>query len=309
MKTVKFSFKADDNKEIFAIKWIPGALKKVRGIVQIAHGMAEHKERYQDFAKALTEEGFAVYINDHRGHGETAGSVEAQGYFADENGWNLVVKDMHILSELAKKENPSMPLFLIGHSMGSMLARSYIMEYGSDIKGVILSGTSADKGLLGKIGLLIAKNEIKKNGPKAKSPKLDKLSFGSFNKAFAPNRTSFDWLSRDESVVDEYVKDPFCGAVFSAGFFYDMIFGLAEISSSKNIRKIPRDMPIYLFSGALDPVGDNTKGVMKVLAAFKKAGIKDVSCKFYKDGRHEMLNELNKEDVFKDVINWIKIHM
>ncbi len=308
MKSDTFSFKASDGTKIAAYRWLPEAKSNIKAAVQIAHGMAEHAARYDRFAKELVKSGYAVYANDHRGHGKTAGALENVGYFADEKGWDKVVDDMRVLNGIIKKENPKVPIFLFGHSMGSFLSRQYSMLYGSDIKGLILSGTGGDPGLLGKIGLLLAKREAKRKGSKTRSPLLDKLSFGAFNKAFKPNRTNFDWLSRDNAEVDKYVADPYCGDVFTAGFFCDMLGGLAFINDSKNIARIPKELPVYLFSGSMDPVGANTKGVLQVFNSLVKAGIRDVTYKFYQDARHETLNETNRDEVFQDVIAWLNQH-
>jgi alpha-beta hydrolase superfamily lysophospholipase len=307
MKSDTFTFKTDDGIQIFTYRWTPQT-SAVRGVVQIAHGMAEHAARYERFAEALTRAGYAVYANDHRGHGKTAGSLELVGYFADEDGWEKVVRDLHTLTSILKMEMPGKPVFLFGHSMGSFLARHYAMLYGSEISGLVLSGTGGDPGLLGKIGRLIAKMDAKLHGRKAKSDIMNKLSFGSFNNAFKPNRTEYDWLSRDNAEVDKYIHDPWCGAVFSAGFFCDMLGGIVLINRKENIARIPKNLPIYIFSGAKDPVGGNTRGVLQVYHALKSAGVQDVTLKFYAEGRHEMLNEINRQEVFADVLAWLEKH-
>ncbi|KQC07642.1 MAG: alpha/beta hydrolase [Smithella sp. SDB] len=309
MKSETFTFKTLDGTDIFTYKWIPDEASTIRGIVQIAHGMSEHAGRYERFAENLTKEKYAVYANDHRGHGKTAGSQEEIGYFADENGWGKVVEDMHNLTGIIQKEYPGKPVFLFGHSMGSFLSRYLAMNYADYLSGLILSGTGGDPGIIGKIGLLIAKIDAKLNGKKATSEIMNKLSFGTFNSAFKPNRTDYDWLSRDNSEVDKYIKDPWCGAVFTTGFFCDMLSGIIHINKKENIARIPKNLPIYLFSGTKDPVGTNTKGVIQVYNSFKKAGIIDVGIKFYEDGRHEMLNEINREEVFKDVVMWLNRHI
>lgn len=308
MKAKDFNFRAKDGKEIFASKWAAEDTKP-KAVIQIAHGMAEHVLRYQGFAKVLVKEDFVVYGNDHRGHGRTAGSLENIGYFADENGWDLVTEDMKELTNIIKNENPNIPVFLLGHSMGSFLSRTYIQRYGKEINGVILSGTGGNSGIIGDAGIFIAKREIKHNSKRAKSEKLNNLSFGNFNKAFAPNRTEFDWLSRDNNAVDSYVEDPLCGDIFTAGFFYDMLTGLKNLNKKENIKKIPKNLPIYIISGEKDPVGKNTKGVLQVYNSYKKAGINDVVYNFYKDARHEILNETNKEDIYIDIINWLNEHI
>jgi len=304
-----FTFKSDDKVEIHVNKWLCDENIKVMGVVQISHGMAETSSRYERFAKKLTDNGYIVYANDHRGHGKTAKVIENVGYLAEKDGFKYLVEDVHKLTEIIKKEYPNLPLFLFGHSMGSFVAQRYIMLYGSELDGVILSGSNGKQGVILDIGILLAKNEVRKNGRRAKSEKLNKLSFGSYNNSFKPNRTDFDWLSRDNDEVDKYIKDPFCGSVFTCGFFYDFLLGLKEIQSKENIGKVPKDLPILIFSGDKDPVGKNGKGVIKLYRTYKKFNIKEVTYKLYKEGRHEMLNETNKDEVMRDVIQWLNKHV
>lgn len=303
-----FVFKSEDGTDVFVYNWLPDDGVKTKGIVQISHGMAETAKRYERFAELLTENGYIVYANDHRGHGKTAKTIEDLGYLADEDGFNWLVKDLHKLTNIIKKENDSMPLFLFGHSMGSFAGQKYIMLHGNELDGVILSGSNGKQGIILNVGTIVAKREVKKNGRKAKSTKLDKLSFGGFNKAFKPNRKDFDWLSRDNDEVDKYMDDPFCGTVFTAGYFYDFLTGLKEIEDEDNLRMIPKDLPIYIFSGDKDPVGKFGKGVINLVNRYKKYGVKDISHKLYKDGRHEMLNEINRDEVMDDIINWLDNH-
>jgi len=300
-----FTFKSEEGTEIYVYNWIPDENINIKGIVQIAHGMAETAERYERFAEKLTKEGYIVYIHDHRGHGKTAKTIENLGHLAEKEGFKWLVEDVHQLSEIIKKENPYLPLFLFGHSMGSFVTQRYIMLYGQELKGVILSGSNGKQGIILDIAILLAKNEVRKNGRKAKSEKLNKLSFGSYNNAFKPNRTEFDWLSSDNDEVDKYINDPFCGSVFSCGFFYDFLVGLKEIQVNENISKVPKDLPILIFSGDKDPVGKNGKGVLKLYRTYKKINIKDVTYKLYKEGRHEMLNEINKDEVMGDIVQWL----
>lgn len=307
MISENFIFKDKENMEIFVYKWLPDLISDVRGVVQISHGMAETAARYEGFAKVLVDAGFIVYANDHRGHGRTAKFIENLGYLADKDGYDFLVDDMHQLTKIISSENRGVPIILFGHSMGSFLSQRYISEYGDELKGVILSGTNGDQGIILNIGLIIARLEIHNKGRKAKSNLLNKMCFGVYNKAFKPNRTDFDWLSSDNQEVDKYVNDPFCGSVFTAGFFYDFFSGLKETYKLKNVNLIPKDLPIYIFSGEKDPVGNNTKGVMRLIESFKKAGLKNIKYKFYKDGRHEMLNDINRDEVIKNIINWINI--
>ncbi|WP_214483484.1 alpha/beta hydrolase [Bacillus sp. SM2101] len=308
MHVATFTYSATDSEQIYAKKWIPELSEYRRGIVQIAHGMAEHIGRYDKFAQALVNEGYIVYGNDHRGHGQTANNEEDIGYFADRNGFDLVVEDMFYLTNLIKEQHEQLPIFLFGHSMGSFLSRRFIQLHGEEITGVILSGTGGDPGILGKIGARLAKSEMTRKGLRHRSKRLDKLSFGSYNKSFKPTRTDFDWLSRDQQEVDKYVDDALCGGVFTSSFFYDLLTGLEVIHRKDNILKIRKDLPIYLFSGAKDPVGNFSKGVSKVYEAYKAAGIEDVTYKLYKDGRHEMLNETNRDEVYEDIITWLIKH-
>lgn len=304
-----FTFKGSDGKGIYTHKWLPDSGQEIKAVVQIAHGMAEHSARYERFAETLTASGYGVYANDHRGHGQTAGAIEDLGLYADDNGWDLVVSDMSRLTTIIKEAHPALPVFLFGHSMGSFLARDYMFTYGDTIDGVILSSTGGDPGMLGSAGIMVSKIESILRGKNAQSPFMDKLSFGSFNKAFKPNRTSFDWLSSVDEEVDKYVNDPYCGTVFKAGFFNDLLKGIKKINKTSNIKKIPQTLPVYLFSGTNDPVGDFTKGVKQAYKSYEKAGIKDLSLKFYENGRHEMLNEVNREEVYQDIISWFENHL
>lgn len=304
MLTTTFTISAKDKKEIHCVKWEPKIKKEPIAIVQISHGMAEHKDRYFDLAKILINQGMIVYANDHRGHGKNIKNEAELGYFDDIDGWNKVVEDMHELTLKIKKDYPKTPIVLLGHSMGSFLTRTYIQKYGNEINGAILSGT-ASSSLKTKFGIILTKREIKKIGKKEKSYKLDKLSFGSFNKQFQPNKTDFDWLSRDEESVKKYVNDPYCGFICTAGFFKDLLYGISIANDLERVKTTPKELPIFVISGEKDPVGENTKSVLKVLKLFKKAGLKNVKHKFYKDARHEILNEINKNEVYSDIINWI----
>jgi alpha-beta hydrolase superfamily lysophospholipase len=305
MKTEELTFTDEENVEIFYYKWSPDDSVNSKGIVQISHGMAELSARYERTASALTSSGYIVYANDHRGHGRTALSLDSIGYPGDRDGFSWMVRDMFQLSQIIKAENPSVPIFLLGHSMGSFLSQRYIQLHGGEIDGLVLSGTNGKQGLSLDIGILVARIEIKLRGRRAKSRTLNSLSFGSFNKSFHPSRTEFDWLSSDSSEVDKYISDEYCGRIFTAGFFNDFFEGLKEIENPSNMADIPRDLPVYIFSGEKDPVGGFTKGVMRLVQTYRSLGMKDVTYRFYKDGRHEMLNEINREQVVSDLIVWL----
>lgn len=296
---------ASDGKKLSLYQWQPEQKQTIKAVLQISHGMAEHIKRYKDFAEFMNASGIIVYGHDHRGHGETAGDLDKVGYFSDDNGWDKVVSDIHAVTLTIKNKHPELPVFLLGHSMGSLLLRDYIGQFGKEIKGVLLSATAGDPGLLGKIGSLIAEIVIFSKGKKHRSSLLNQLSFGKFNQKFKPSRTDFDWLNRNAEEVDKYISDPYCGDIFMAGFYRDLLFGVKKINQQSWINQSPKDLPMLFFSGEMDPVGDFTKGVRSVIKKFNQAGIRDLNEKFYPDGRHEMLNELNREDVYQDLLEWI----
>lgn len=308
MISESFTFKGKDDLNIFVYKWIPNLEVHVKGVIQLAHGMAETAARYEDFASYLTKSGFIIYANDHRGHGKTAGKIDDLGDLG-KDGFNSMIEDMHRLNDIIKEENKTLPIFLFGHSMGSFLSQRYICLYGSELKGVILTGTCGNQGIIVDVGRIASKVEIIRKGRNARSISLNKLIFGSNNNFFKPSRTIFDWLSRDNKEVDKYIEDPYCGAVFTAGFFYDFLGGVKSAADVGEIKKIPSDLPIYIFGGDKDPVGKNGKGVLKLVKTYEKHEIKDLTYKLYKDGRHEMLHEINKEEVIVDTIKWINGHV
>lgn len=304
MKRIDFTFQAEDGVEIQAYKWIKEDID-IKGIVQIAHGMAEHALRYEPFCNFLTANGYIVYANDHRGHGQTYKHKSDRGHLANKNGFELATKDLFILSELIRKEHKELPLFLLGHSFGSFLVRRYVQVFDNQISGILISGTGGDPKLLGKIGLAIARLSKKIKGPKKENPLMDMLIFGSYNKRITPKRTNFDFLTRDERVVDQYIRDENCGFICTTSFYVDLLEGLLKIHEPAEIKKTPKKLPIFIFSGDEDPVGDYGKGVQFVYEQLLQHECEQVSIKLYEGGRHEMLNEINKEEVYTDVLNWL----
>lgn len=302
MKT-EFTFTTSDGIKIFVHKHESEI--KSKAVVLIVHGMAEHSQRYDRFAEILNNEGYTVYAYDQRGHGKTAGEIKNLGFFAEKNGWEKVANDVGQLIKTAKKENPDLPIFLLGHSMGSFISRTFAINSGNELSGLMLSGTAGSAGFLGKIGIFLTKIIIMLKGKKSQSKLMTMLSFGDFNKQFKPNRTSFDWLSRDEKEVDKYVNDNFCGTIFSVGFFNDLMNGLEFVNKPENIEKMPKNLPVYLFAGDKDPVSKNGKQIIDLYDMYKKSGMKNIKMKLYKDARHETLNEINRKEVYKDVINWL----
>ncbi|HBE8453429.1 TPA: alpha/beta hydrolase [Clostridioides difficile] len=304
MKCTNFTFKGEEGLDIYTYKWEDENIKKPKAVIQIAHGMAETAQRYETFAKVLTKNGYIVYINDHRGHGKTAKIIENVGHLAEKEGFRCLVEDMYTLTNIIKKENEDLPIYLFGHSMGSFASQRYIMDYSNNLSGLILCGSNGKQGIILNLAHLIINHEIKKYGRRFKSNKINNLIFG--GEIIRRNeKTKFDWLSRDKEQVEKYINDPFCGVVCSCGFFYDLVQGLKEIEDKKNLKKVPLDIPIYIISGDKDPIGKNGNGVLRLRDRYIKLGVKDVTCKLYKDGRHELLNEINREEVFEDIICWL----
>lgn len=304
MKCTNFTFKGEEGLDIYTYKWEDENIKKPKAVIQIAHGMAETAQRYETFAKVLTKNGYIVYINDHRGHGKTAKIIENVGHLAEKEGFRCLVEDMYTLTNIIKKENEDLPIYLFGHSMGSFASQRYIMDYSNNLSGLILCGSNGKQGIILNLAHLIINREIKKYGRRSKSNKINNLIFG--GEIIRRNeKTKFDWLSRDKEQVEKYINDPFCGVVCSCGFFYDLVQGLKEIEDKENLKKVPLDIPIYIISGDKDPIGKNGNGVLRLRDRYIKLGVKDVTCKLYKDGRHELLNEINREEVFEDIICWL----
>ncbi len=300
----KLVFICSDGHKLSYNLWLPED-GNIKAFVQILHGMAEYSDRYKRFAKFLNSNGYAVFAGDHRGHGDTAENGEL-GWFAKEDGWNRISSDAFELGNYIVSKYSAPRTFLFGHSMGSFLARTVMVQHPDFYSGVVVMGTSASKGLLGKMGKLICKSQIRKEGQKSAGELMNKLSFGSYNKAFEPTSTDFDWLSRDEAEVEKYVKDPLCGFICTNGFFLDLLTGIEFANDSKNAMSIPKDLPVLIISGEADPVGDMGKGIKKVHKLYSSAGITDLSLKLYPQARHELLNEINREEVSKDILNWFE---
>jgi len=279
--------------------WQP--LEKSRGLLQIFHGLGEHAGRYERFATAAVNRGFAVCIHDHRGHG---GHNERQGHFADRNGWNLLITDALLTLNFALEHCSKKQVTLLGHSMGSYIAQSFAMRYPQAVSALILSASTWPSRLQLRIAQILAGSEIWRRGPRAFSPLLDKLGFGDFNKPFAPGRTEHDWLSRDEIEVDKYIADPFCGGPYSCGLWRDLLAGLVGISATDALGKIPASLPIRITGGQMDPVG-GVRGMTRLADQYQLSGHDQVSLEIYAQGRHEMLNEVNRDEVTADILEWM----
>ena len=303
MKRKNFKFVDSRGIKLNCYKWENDTCDIPKAIVQISHGMSENILRYDEFARELVEEGFTVYGHDHRGHGETAASIEDLGYMDDKDNFHSMVYDLKDMNDLIKRENEGLPIILFGHSMGSFLSQRYIELYGDSIDGLILSGSNGKQKAINNLGIPISYLEMKIFGRRKQSKLMDKLSFGSFNNNFKPVRTNCDWLTRDEKEVDKYLNNKYCGNIFTASYFYDLLKGLKEIHKESNLKKIPKSLNIYILAGSKDPVGENGKGIINLYNLYKKLEIKNVSYKLYDGARHEILNEINRDEVINDIKN------
>jgi alpha-beta hydrolase superfamily lysophospholipase len=300
MQSSSFWLDTSDGASLFVYRWLPEG--PPRAVVQVVHGWAEHAARYARLAEALCRAGYAVYADDHRGHGRTARAPAELGYFADRDGWNRVVEDLWQLHQRIRTDHPQTPLVIFGHSLGAFLVQHFISEHGDSVAAAVLSGTNGKPPATARLGRLVTLCERLRHGRHGKSRLLQSIFFGPFNKRFEPARTPFDWLSRDTAEVDKYVADPLCGFDSQVQLFADILEGLLEISKPDRLARIPKTLPIYIFRGSRDPVGGN---IGQLLTAFRTAGLRAVTYKEYPDARHETLNEANRDEVTKDLIAWL----
>lgn len=283
---------------VFSRSWQEEAPKAV---IVIAHGMAEHSARYDHFARYLAENGFAVYMNDHPGHGHSA---QIKGHFADEDGWEHTVRDLNALMDEALKAHPDLPAFLMGHSMGSFLTRSFLIRYGQRLTGSVICGTMGNNPGVA-LGRAMASAQCKLMGPRSSGKTISKLVSSDYNKRIENPVNGSAWLSRDDEVCKKFQADPLCDFPFTAAGYRDLFTGLCEITSPQWAEQVPKELPIFLIAGDQDPVGNYGEGPVQVADALKKAGVRDVQCKIYPGMRHEVLNEIGKEEVYSDVLNWL----
>ena len=303
------SFKSSNGIcEVAAYTYICEAVTP-RAILQISHGMCEHISRYDAFAQFMAQNGYIVCGNDHLGHGKTSdnkGGID--GYFGDKNGREYVLRDLHEMNNRITKAYPGLPVVLLGHSMGSFFARLYAVTYPDTIAALVLSGTGGPNPL-GGAGLLLTSLLAKVKGPQYRSALVNNMAFGAYLKQIPNHRTQYDWISADEQIVDIYQADPKCTFVFTVSAFHELMTILRDVNSPLWASKLNKAMPIYLFSGDKDPVGDYGKGLAIVKKYIEDAGVKDFTFKLYPNGRHEMLNEINRDAVFTDVLNWCNSHV
>ncbi|MCR5663900.1 MAG: lysophospholipase [Oscillospiraceae bacterium] len=278
---------------------------EVRGVVQIAHGIAEYIDRYDPFMSFLAENGFVAVGNDHLGHGKSISVPEDLGIFAENDGWDYVLRDMDKLHDMMVEKYPGVPYIFFGHSMGSFLTRHYAILHPDKPSLVIICGTGHQLPPMVNAGCFMANTAVKLFGPRKVGKTLNQVAFGSYNKGYEKVRTACDWLNRDEKEVDKYVNDPLCGFVPSVSMFRDMMNGIKAITDPANIARMNKKTPVLFISGGSDPVGENGAGVERAYKAFCDAGLEDVKMKLYPGARHEILLELNHDEVFADVLGWI----
>ncbi|MCI8484653.1 MAG: alpha/beta hydrolase [Lachnospiraceae bacterium] len=302
-RTFKFS-SADKKTKIYAVKWEPKG--EIKGILQISHGMVEYVERYEKFAEFMTQQGFMVVGNDHLGHGNSVTSPERWGYFAPERGSDIVVKDLEHLRSIIQREYPGLPYFFLGHSMGSFMLRKYLSKYSAGLHGAIIMGTGNQSNGATMMGKAVCRILAVFRGWEYRSKLVDKLVFSGNNKRFQKEPQANGWLTKDKEIVKAYNSDPKCTFHFTLNGFYNLFDTIYYVSQPANINGIPRNLPILLVSGKDDPVGNYGAGVKAVYETYKRMGIKDITYRLYPGDRHEILNELDKEQVYEDIYQWIQ---
>lgn len=301
MKTADFTFQTEDGASLHVAGW---ALESPKAVVQVLHGMAEYGSRYARLAEALAAAGYTTYAHDHRGHGKSISDASPPGHFADHDSWNRIVADAHGVNREIARHHSGLPVLVLGHSMGSFVLQQLLFEHPGDMVAAALSGSSGKPPAKAAAGATVARFERVRLGRRRPSPLLTRLSFGDYNKAFAPARTDFDWLSRDPAEVDAYIADPLCGFPVSTQTWVDLLAALGRIADPGNVARVPKGMPLYLFAGDRDPVGEFGKGMKRLHDAYTRAGIVDVRLKLYPGGRHEGFNETNRQEVTADFIAW-----
>lgn len=296
----KLTFEGLNGQKLAALKY---CASQPKGVVQIVHGIAEHKERYQEFCEFLVQNGYSAYIHDHRGHGES--KTKALGYTAEKNGWQTLVDEIRIFSKLIQNENPGIPFFLFGHSMGSFLVRTYSIQDASQLTGLIVCATGGPMPVMGFFGHKIVQFQKALFGGDKIGNFANKLSIEPYQKPYGKNM----WLSRDVVIAKDYENDPLCGFTPTLSLFENLLCGIRFTGSFKNIQKTPQKLPILFIAGDGDPVGNFGKGVTKLVNMYKKSGITDLTYHLYPESRHELLNELNKKDVMDDILKWLNLHL
>lgn len=303
----EFYFDSRDGKSrIHAVRYRPEDAGQIRCILQVVHGMAEYVERYEEFAAYLVERGFVVTGDDHLGHGKSVGEGGKQGYFCERDPATVLVRDVHRLKKLTEELYPGVPYVLMGHSMGSFIARNYLCRYGTGISGAVIMGTGMQPKAVLNMARLVAGIQKLFCGSGHVSRLLDRLAFGGYGRGITDRRTAFDWLSRDRERVDRYIADPMCGFTFTVNGFGALFELVLRLYSPENLAAVPRELPVFMVSGDADPVGDYGKGVRRAYDSLVAAGLTDIRLKLYPGGRHEPLNETNRSQVMQDICRWVE---
>ena len=295
---------ADGKTKIHAVEWKPDQGEPT-AVLQIVHGMVEFIGRYEEFAEYLTERGFAVVGHDHLGHGASVASKEDYGFFSEKNGNAAVLRDIHHLKKLTEKTCGDLPYYMLGHSMGSFLLRQYLCLRGGEIDGAVIMGTGTKPVPLLKLGRVLCRGLAAIFGWHHRSLLIDRMAFGGYNKHFKPARTTADWLTKDEAIVDRYLADERCTFRFTLNGYYNLFYSMETASRKSSLRRMPRDLPVLFVAGSEDPVGDFGIGVKLVENRFRKAGMERVTRKLYDTDRHEILNETDRGAVYEDLYNWL----
>lgn len=307
MREITETLRTPDGFPLQVRQWRPEGTP--RALVQILHGLAEHCARYGRLAGALVAAGYAVVTHDHRGHGLSVRDEDDRGHFADEDGFGVALADVELVLAHALGDLPDLPVVLLGHSMGSTIALLALQDRSEAYAAAVLSGPTGEvPGLLRRPAFLLTKLERLRLGRRGRSRLLHALSFGDFNKAFAPTRTEFDWLSRDPDEVDKYANDPHCGFIVTTQHWHDHLAALGRMADGARLARIRPGLPILVIAGALDPVSKATSQIGAVLARLG-AGGRDLGHTFYPDARHELFNEVNRDEVTSDVIAWLDAHL
>lgn len=303
MSADKTMIVTDENgKDLFLRKWLPDGTPKA--VLQIIHGMSEHSGRYSHVGKFFSSKGFVVVAHDHRGHGKT--DPDQLGHLDHNHGFDVLAENIHDIKSSVSSEYPEAPYIMLGHSMGSFCLQRYFQLFNDDADAIIYSGSNGKPPLMLNVGIWLSAFQKVLFGDDAKSPLIDRLSFGSYNNYFKPNRTRADWLSSDEDMVDLYLDDPYCGFIFTNSFYYALFKGLKVMHAHKPFAGHDKSIPVLLLSGDKDPVSNMGRGVKNLEKILRRSGVKTVDVKLYENGRHEMLNETNREEVLNDLLSWIE---
>ena len=294
---------SDGKTAVFYYTYVPQNMEP-KAILQISHGMCEFIERYEDFAAFLCDNGFIVCGNDHLGHGNSIASEEDLGYFGEENGYEYLVTDLYKTMTIVRKSYPNLPYFMLGHSMGSFVARMFLTQYGKELTGAVICGTSGGNPFAGT-GIRMAKSTARKKGSHFRSKKLDSMAFQGYNKRIDKPQSRFDWLTTDPQIVSDYEQNPKNNFIFTAAGFKDLFTLVKLVSAKEWADKVPKNLPLFLIAGEEDPVGEYGKGVRKVCRRLIEADVQDIALHLYPGGRHEIINESNRKDVYIDIARWM----